>query len=264
MKVCAAQLQPVAGDLAANTAKHIELIGLAVTQQADLLFFPELSLTGYEPRLARTLAVDLADPRLDVFQQFSDRNKIIIGLGMPVATGADVRIGMFWFAPRVPRRLYAKQQLHVDEVPYFTPGDEQLVIESGGHRLAPAICYESLRMDHADRAAALSAEVYLASVAKSAGGLSKAMAHYPGVAQKHRMFVVMANCVGPNHNFLSVGRSAAWNSRGELLAQMDDSSEGLVVLDIASGEARVHGLGKASEIDRHTIDRHGSPPDTPG
>ena len=248
MKVCAAQLRPVAGDFEKNAAKHFTLIKLAVAQGADLVFFPELSLTGYEPRLARALAVDKADPRLDVFQQLSDRNKLTIGLGMPLSIATDVRIGMFWFAPGVPRRLYAKQQLHVDEEPYFTPGNEQLVIETGGHILAPAICYESLRMDHADRAAALSAEVYLASVAKSAGGLSKAMVHYPGVAQKHRMAVIMANSVGPSDNFLSVGRSAAWNPRGELLAQMDDASEGLVVLDIASGEAQVHGLGGPSRL----------------
>ena len=31
----------------------------------------------------------------------------------------------------------------------------------------------------------------------------------------------MANCVGPSDNFVSVGQSAIWNNRGDLLAQMD-------------------------------------------
>lgn len=37
----------------------------------------------------------------------------------------------------------------------------------------------------------------------------------------------------------SLGQSAAWNVRGELLAQMDAESEGLVVLDTAGGRASV-------------------------
>ena len=243
MKVCAAQLRPVAGDFAMNSAKHLELIRLAVRHGAHLVFFPELSLTGYEPRLAKSLAGDPADCRLDVFQRCSDRDKVLIGVGMPVAVTSGVRIEMVWFGPGAARRTYAKQQLHVDENPYFVPGIGQLLLESECHKLAPAICYESLQMDHADSAAALAAEVYLASVAKPASGLAKAMAHYPAVARKHKMFVIMANCVGQSDDFVSVGQSAAWNVCGELLAQMDTESEGVVVLDIAFGSASVHKLG---------------------
>ncbi|NMF82959.1 carbon-nitrogen hydrolase family protein [Nodosilinea sp. P-1105] len=242
MKVCAAQLRPAAGNFATNVAKHLQLIELAVAQQADLVFFPELSLTGFEPRLASSLAIGTADPRLDMFQECSDRDNLLIGVGMPVTTVAGVHIGMFWFAPGVARRMYAKQQLHIDEHPYFVPGAEQLVLESGGHKLVPAICYESLQMDHADSAAALSAEIYLASVAKPAGGLAKAMVHYPAVARKHNIFVIMANCIGPSDGFVGVGQSAAWNACGELLAQLDAESEGVVLLDIASGRASVHEL----------------------
>jgi predicted amidohydrolase len=245
MRVCAAQLRPVPGDFATNAAKHLELIELAVAHRADLVFFPELSLTGYEPRLAKSLAGSVADHRLDMFQRCSDANNLVIGVGMPIAVGSAVQIGMIWFAPSTPRRTYAKQQLHADELPYFVPGDGQLVLESAGRRLAPAICYESLQMDHADGAAALAAEFYLASVAKPASNLAKAMVHYPAVACRHNMFVIMADCVGPSDDFVSVGQSAAWNNRGELLAQMDAASEGVVVLDDDSIAARVHELVRA-------------------
>ncbi|MFW7344289.1 carbon-nitrogen hydrolase family protein, partial [Pollutimonas sp. H1-120] len=76
-------------------------------------------------------------------------------------------------------------------------------------------------MDHANDAAALFSDMYLASVAKPVGGIAKAMKHYPIVARRHNMFVMMANCVGPSDDFLSVGQSAAWNIRGELLTQLD-------------------------------------------
>lgn len=242
MKVCAAQLRPVAGDLAANIAQHLELIELAVSQQADVVFFPELSLTGFEPRLADSLAIDIADQRLDVFQEHSDKHNMLIGVGMPISIGSGVCIGMVWFSPGDDRRLYAKQQLHVDELPYFVAGGKQLVLERSGSMLVPAICYESLQMKHADRAATLSADMYLASVAKPVGGIAKAMTHYPAVASQHNMLVIMANCVGPSDDFISVGQSAAWNGCGELLAHMDAESEGVVVLDTRNGSASVKTL----------------------
>ncbi|MCP1338049.1 carbon-nitrogen hydrolase family protein [Idiomarina sp. M1R2S28] len=239
MKVCAAQFRPIAGDFQANCDKHLELIELAVTERADVLFFPELSLTGFEPRLADSHAIEVGDQRLDLFQECSNNYNLIIGVGMPIIAGSDVYIGMVWFTPGEVRRLYAKQQLHPDENPYFVPGHGQLLLERQGFKLTPAICYESLQMDHANDAAALSSDIYLASVAKPAGGVAKAMKHYPIVARSHNMFVIMANCVGPSDDFLSVGQSAVWNIRGEFLAQIDEESEGIVVLDTQSGSASV-------------------------
>lgn len=240
MRLCAAQFRPFAGDIARNAVRHLEIVELAVAQCANLVFFPELSLTGYEPRLAASLASSAVDPRLDVFQQRSDAHNIVIGIGLPIASGSGVQIGMVWFVPGAPRRVYTKQQLHVDEMPCFVPGSEQIVLEVAGWRLAPAICYESLQMSHADGAAHLGAEVYLASVAKPAGNLAKAMLHYPGVARRHAMHVIMANCTGPCDDFVSAGQSAAWNSCGERLAQMGSDPEGAVVLDLSSGTASVH------------------------
>lgn len=47
MKLCAAQLCSVAGDIRANLAKHLELTKRAIAYQADVVLFPELSLTGF-------------------------------------------------------------------------------------------------------------------------------------------------------------------------------------------------------------------------
>jgi predicted amidohydrolase len=242
MIVCAAQMRTEAGDFEANTAKHLELIRLAADLGANLIFFPELSLTGYEPRLAKSLATDSGDPRLDVFQKCSDEDRLIIGVGIPVAADSGVQIGMAWFRPGEARGAYAKQQLHSDEDPYFVPGMGQLLLECEGCSLAPAICFESLQMNHADNAAAMAANVYLASAAKPASGLATAMAQYPAIARKHRTFVIISNSVGKCDDFISVGQSAAWNEGGELLAQMDAESEGVVALDTAHGSASVHKL----------------------
>jgi predicted amidohydrolase len=240
MKIGAIQCRPVVGDIAANTARHVEFIQLAIQQEAGLVFFPELSLTGYEPRLARSLATDKMDPRLDVFQELSDTHKIIIGVGLPISAGNEVQIGMVWFTRNEPRRNYAKQLLHADEFPLFVQGTEQLLLQAADDRLAPAICYESLQPRHAESAASMGANIYLASVAKPARAMANAVVHYPTIARKYGMHVVMANCLGPSDDMLTIGQSGAWNNRGELLAQMDSSSEGIMILDTGSDRTAIH------------------------
>lgn len=237
MRICAAQLEPVAGDIDVNVAEHLALIDLAVAQRADLIFFPELSLTGYEPRLAKIRATNADDRRIDVFQKVADAQRIIIGVGLPTRSPAGIRISMIVFQPGTQRLAYSKQQLHADELPFFVHGNEQLILAAGDHILAPAICYESLQSDHADTAARAGADIYLASVAKPARNVVKAYPHYAAIAKQHSMTVLMANSVGPCDNFVSVGQSAIWNDRGELIAGMDDRSEGIVLIDTSTQKA---------------------------
>ena len=95
MKISAIQFQSATGNIASNLARHLEFIKVAVAQGADLVFFPELSLIGYEPKLAQSLATETTDSRLDVFQQCSDGHNIIIGVGLPISVKSDVQIGSF-------------------------------------------------------------------------------------------------------------------------------------------------------------------------
>jgi len=242
MKICAVQFQPDIGNITSNLVKHLDFIKVAIDQGADLIFFPELSLTGFEPKLAKPLATDENDSRFDVFQQCSNEHNLIIGVGLPFSKESKVQIGMVWFTPQSVRYRYAKQQLHADELPFFVPGKRQLMLDTLAHKLAPAICYESLQLNHADHAAKLGADIYLASVAKSAGGMAKAMRHYPFIAHKYSMSVIMSNSLGPCDNFTSVGQSAAWNRQGELLLQMDSESEGVLMVDTVTEKAVIYRL----------------------
>ena len=240
MKICAVQVRLIAGDIAANFLKHIRCVEVAAAHGAELIYFSELSLTAYEPSLAKTLAMTSVDTRLAVFQQLSDAHNLTIGVGLPLKRDEDVQIGMAWFEPKVSLSVYAKQRLHSSELAYFVSGNIQLVIAANNHNIAPAICYESLLTSHADGAAKLGADIYLASVAKSGSVLEKAMPHYPLVARQHHMFVMMANSVGICDNWQSVGQSAAWGRDGALLAQMDSESEGWVMLDTLTSKASIH------------------------
>lgn len=231
MKICIAQTQPIKGNVSANIEAHKKFIELALTLNAEVIFFSELSLTGYEPELAKKLATNQNDNRLDIFQEISDKKNIVIGLGLPTTTESKIRISMIIFEPNNPRQTYSKQQLHSDEFQYFENGDGQLIIKTNDKNIAPAICYESLQQTHSENAFKLGADVYLASVAKPANGVKKAFDHYPKIAKQYAMPVLMSNCVGFCDNFLSVGNSSVWTKEGELIGQLDDKSEGILIFD---------------------------------
>jgi predicted amidohydrolase len=231
MKIAVAQTRPIKGDISTNIKTHKKLIDLAISYKVDTIFFPELSITGYEPELAKELVTNQDDKEFDNFQEISNKNKITIGLGMPTKSNSGIKISMIIFQPDTPRQTYSKQQLHSDEFPYFVNGEEQIILTVDNKKIAPAICYESLQTDHSDNAKILGAEIYVASVAKSQNGINKAMTHYPAVAKKFSIPVLMSNCVGFCDNFESVGQSSVWTKQGNLAGQLDEKSEGILIFD---------------------------------
>jgi len=231
MNIAIAQIKPLKGDISANIEKHIKFIQLAVSLNANAVFFPELSLTAYEPELAKALATHKDDKRFDVFQEISDLKNITIGVGFPLKTESDIQISMIIFQPNKESISYSKQLLHEDELPYFENGKGQEIIEIDNQKIIPAICFESLQTEHAQKASELGGEIYLASVAKSQNGIEKAFAHYPNIAKKYIMPVLMANCIGECDNFVSAGRSAVWTKEGKLADQLDNKNEGIIVFN---------------------------------
>ncbi|WP_026955624.1 carbon-nitrogen hydrolase family protein [Algoriphagus vanfongensis] len=231
MKISLAQINPISGNIPEKIELHKKWIEKAVSASSDLIIFPELSLTGYEPSLAKTLALDSDDSRLNIFQQLSDKHKIVIGVGLPTRSTRGILISLLFFQPQAKRLLYSKQQLHSDEKPFFIEGNQQLILEVKGKKIAPAICYESLQASHLRHAHDLGAEIYLASVAKSESGLKKAFDHFPEMAKQFQVPILMTNSIGFCDNFMSAGQSAVWNSSGELVSQLSADEEGLLTFD---------------------------------
>jgi len=237
MKLCAVQLASRKGDLQGNLDRHLRCIEQAAGLGAELVVFPELSLTGYEPSLARQLALPLTSARLEPLQALCDRLNIRVAVGMPLPTAEGVQIGMPILRPGQPRLAYAKQRLHADELAFFAAGDQPMVFAAGRLNVAPAICYESMFIEHAAHARSLGAQLYLVSVAKTAKGIREGNEHYPHVARTLGIPVLMANCVGPADNFVGAGGSAAWDNQGNVLAALDDRQEGMIVLDTVTCSA---------------------------
>lgn len=237
MRVAVVQTQPAACAIDVNVKAHEIWVKKVADRGADMVFFPELSITGYEPKHAHRLTLRADDARLDVFQMLSHALRITIGMGVPTSDGENVRISMLVFQPNAARIVYSKQHLHADEQPFFVAGSGQVLLAGPGGAVAPAICYESLLDEHCEAAVELGATVYVASVAKSASGLVKAEAHYPEIARRHSLPVLMANCVGRCDGFEAAGASAVWNARGERVARLPSGGEGALLFDTMTGEA---------------------------
>jgi predicted amidohydrolase len=236
MRICAAQSRPLNGDIRENISAHKLMIDLAVSNGADAVFFPELSLTGYEPRLANQLAVEPGDNRLAEFQTMSDANRITIGVGVPIRSGAGICISLALFQPHRRPQLHSKQYLHPDEEPFFVAGQNIPTLSVGADRIAPAICYEISIPNHAERAARDGAGIYVASVAKFVSGVDKALQRLSEIGRRYSMTVLMANCVGVCDGCDCAGKTSAWNNKGVLLGQLNGSDTGILILDTDTQE----------------------------
>lgn len=231
MKICLAQTKSDKGNIEGNIENHKKWIDIAIFENADLIVFPELSITGYEPELAKELATNQTDSRLDVFQEICNLHKIAICVGLPIKLETGISISMVIFQPNLSIKTYSKQILHSDEEKYFTQGDEQIILSMMNEKIAPAICYESLQLSHSEKSNAMGAKFYLASVAKSQSGIEKAFGHFPEIANRFSMVVLMVNCVGDCDNFKSTGQTSIWDDAGILIGSLDNISEGILIYD---------------------------------
>ena len=231
MRVALAQTRPIKGDFLGNIEQHERFVNTAVSHHTDLIIFPELSLTGYEPALAKQLATHPDDGRLAPLQTLSDAHQITIGVGLPTKSDGGICIGLVLIRPFAPRQTYAKKHLFPDEEPYFVSGENLPALTMKDTAVALAICYELSVVGHAEQAFLAGADLYLASVAKSARGVENASKRLSGLAQKHAKFAMLVNGVGPSDNFVSAGNSSIWNPQGHLIAQLDNTNEGMIIFD---------------------------------
>lgn len=238
MKLCVAQTRPVTGNVVANIANHKRLISAAIAHHADVIIFPELSLTGYEPTLAKELATDKDDPRFNDFQSLSDSGKITVGVGMPLKYSDAVSIGVILFQPNQARQVYAKQYLHSDEDPFFVPAPN-IALKIHDTAIALAICYEISVAEHTAAAFRNSPSIYIASVAKAVRGVDKALETLATTARKYGATVMMSNCIGACDGEVGGGKSAGWNASGIRVGELDDDSEGVLVLDTETQQVTI-------------------------
>jgi len=236
MRIGIGQTNPQKGDIEKNIVQHIKLLNIAIHRNADLMIFPELSLTGYEPELAEDLATTSDDKRLDVFQEICDLNKIVIGVGLPTKENDNLFISMIIFQPKRERVTYSKQYLYPTQVCHFTPGQKQIYLNIGDSIIAPAICYDLSNPEHSKKAYKDNANIYIASVLSDVDDIDSDIKKLSAIACKYEMIVFMANFIGQSGGFECAGKTSIWNKEGNIVGQLNDKNEGLLVFDTATYE----------------------------
>lgn len=226
MKICVAQTRPIRGDVQRNIENHRKLIEFAIERNVELIAFPELSLTGYEPSLAKDLATTQEDKRFDVFQELSNKNQITICVGMPTKNDFGICVSQIIFQPNKARQTYSKKYLHEDEEAFFVSGKNLFSLLN--KKIAFAICYEISIPEHSETAFENGAKIYIASVAKTKSGVEQATKTLSEIAKKYSMTVLMSNCVGESEDGICAGKSSIWNENGLLVEQLSENEEGIL------------------------------------
>jgi len=126
-RVAIAQCAPALGAFKRNLQMHAEWIGRARAAKADLVIFPELSLTGYYLKdLAGDLACRADDERLAPLADASRDIDVCAGF---VERGSDARLHIaqgYWSKGRlvnVHRKVYLPTYGIFDDGRYFGPGE---------------------------------------------------------------------------------------------------------------------------------------------
>ncbi|MEL6556847.1 MAG: carbon-nitrogen hydrolase family protein [Bacteroidota bacterium] len=238
MKICLAQTKYHPGDIRQNDDQHRAFILKAIELGAGAIYFPELSLTGYEPERAEELSFQESDLRFLPYQVLSSENNITIGLGVPVQRKAGFTISMAIFQPQKAHTYYDKKYLHVDELPFFIPGENLSSDRIGDGQTAMAICYELSIEEHATTSVTDNVCNYLASVAKYRDDVKRASRTLSEIARKFSIHTLMVNGIGPADGGVCTGSSAIWDTEGKQLLQLGEDQPGLILFDTVTHEVQ--------------------------
>ena len=262
--IAVAQTVPIRGRVSANLEQHIRLVRVAALERAQVVAFPELSLTGYEPDLAEELAFTENDSRLAPLVDAAASNEIIVIAGAPVRIDSRLFIGAFIALPDRRVELYTKHHLGAcsaaarcdsvatdgaippAEATVFHPGDRNPLVRFGGDVAAVAVCADTGRATHPQAAADRGATIYLASMFVIPSKFQREGMGLGVYATRHAMVIAFANFGGPSGGLASAGRSSIWSEKGELVAQLDARGIGVAL----AAESEVGWRGKTIMLDR--------------
>ena len=104
------------------------------------------------------------------------------------------------------------------------------MLEIENERICCAICADIDNPKHPENASKNNSSTYIASIFFSPNGITEAHQSLQNYASQYQMNVLMANFGGESYGCSSGGRSAFWNNKGELIAQMGDSDSGLLLV----------------------------------
>lgn len=227
--------------LSRNAAKVEQWYG-RIADQADLVVFPELVLTGYIPlkgydqRKKQTLsevAARVIDDALPALMAATNgrRAAMVVGFMEPSSMRHEIHNSVALLQDGAVVGVYRKMHLPVEENHYFVPGDEAVVVDCRAGRIGLSICYDLVFPESARLAALQGAE--LLCVPSNWLGIENLQrlgeVLPPARAMENQMHVVFANGVGElevrGRSWQLYGGSVIVSATGRVISRAGNGEE---------------------------------------
>jgi NAD+ synthase (glutamine-hydrolysing) len=260
LRLALAQMNPTVGDLIGNADRIIALLGEAKAQQADLVAFPELAITGYPPEDLLFKPQFLAETELQLERIAAASDGLVVVVGAPhlvdgpvfnaaKAETPDAMTGALYNAAAVLTAGHVLGRYHkiflpnygvFDERRYFTQGDICPVYEINGVNVGVNVC-EDIWHDNGptnvQRTAG--AEVILNINASPYHQLKGAQreAMLSKRATANGVFVAYLNTVGGQDELVFDGQSLVVDPTGAIVARGPQFEEALLMVDVDADDA---------------------------
>lgn len=230
-----AQFSPRVGDLLANATQMVHLAEQAKQNGADVIAFPELSLTGYPPEdlLLRPSLKQRVDSAIEQLKQVKG---ITIVLGFPQVQPEEQ---VCYNAAAVLRDgnilgVYHKQVLPnygvFDERRYFAAGTQHVLLDIKGQKVGLLICediWDKKPVSQLKKLGATLALVINASPFETGKHQQrKQLLHHQAI--ENQMPIAYVNTVGGQDDLVFDGGSLAINKDGSVAAEAARFSEQLL------------------------------------
>lgn len=238
--IALAQINTTVGDFEGNRLKIIDAANQAKDQlQADVIVFPELTVTGYPPEdlLFRQDFIELAWQQVQRLCLEIDGIDLVIGFphqvdGRLYNSAAVIRDGKIL-------QLYHKQKLPnygvFDEQRYFTAGDRPCLFTCKDTRLALTICEDIWHDDVVNQNQQAGADIILTLNASPfhAGKIHQREQIICQRAKKARLPIVYVNQVGGQDELVFDGASFVVDAQGNIVFRAEEFEEQLSTVTFA-------------------------------
>jgi NAD+ synthase (glutamine-hydrolysing) len=257
-------MDPVLGDIRANVEKHVALARQARTAGADLIIFPELSLTGYSLKdLNWDLAIPATRPLPELLPLLEESRNIAIIAG-GVEEDSDYRIlnSAFLFEDGtmrvVHRKIHPPTYGMFEERRYFSSGDRVRAFDTRLGRFGVLICEDLwhptlpylLALDGAQCIMTLVASPTRVSGSSSELGIATVNAeNHRSYARLLSTYIVFCNRVGFEDGVNFWGGSSIVAPDGSTIASAKNFEEELILARLDGNEIR-----RARLFSRHFLD----------
>lgn len=243
VRVAAVQCDPKLGAVEANRRLVVDRLEAAADAGADLVVFPECTVTGYvfDSREAATALAEPPDgPTLRAVEAVCARRGVAAVVGMLLVEQDRLYNACAMVAPRGVASIYRKTHLPFMGVDRFVNAGDLLpeVVDLVGVKVAPLICYDGAFPEPA-RALALAGADLLVLPTNWPEGAEPLAEHLMACrAMENVVYTVAASRVGTEAGARFIGGSGIYDPFGRTLSRADDSSEMTIQAQIEPALAR--------------------------